>query len=379
MIERLQEYPPFMQFSIERFVLLAALQKIQTVVEKKNTIEILGNVLLEARAGQLSLCATALEVGLRVFVPAEILKEGRTTIGAKHFLDIVKELPAQKISLNVQENERIEMRCGRAKFCIPTTPAEQYPSFPKLDDKIYYQAGTVALKEMIDRTHFAASTDATFQHLNGVYFEPLENNLYRMVATEGYRLSLIDQELFFNQPPLERGVIIPKKGLLELRKLLQDEETVGLAFENGCLFAQLQDSYFFIRFIDGNYLDYRVFLQKKLDRVVTLDRAAFTSALKRISIFANEKSRAVTLRIQEESLLLLSSQSDAGEGQEEIEASYQGKTLDIAFNFKYLLENLTVLKSEQVELHFKDAKTTSILKEVGRPEHTYLIMPMQID
>jgi DNA polymerase-3 subunit beta len=378
MLKGSEEYPPIMQFSIERSVLLSALQKIQMVVEKKNTIEILGNVLLEAREGRFSLCATALEMGLRVFAPAEILDEGRTTVSAKQFLDIVRELPSQTISLYSQNNERIEMRCGKARFCLPTTPAEQYPTFPKLDDKEYYQASTEALKEMIDRTHFAASTDATFQHLNGVYLEPLENRRYRTVATDGYRLSLIDRELFLKNPPLDRGVIVPKKGLLELKKLLQDE-TVGLAFENGCLFVQLKDSYFFIRFIDGNYLDYHIFMQKKLNRVIILDRVAFTSALKRMSIFANEKSHAVKLHIQEGSLLLSSSQSDVGEGQEEMEALYQGDSLEIVFNFKYLLDDLTILKADQVELHFQDAKTTSVLKEVGRPEHTYLIMPMQID
>lgn len=201
----------------------------------------------------------------------------------------------------------------------------------------------------------------------------------RMTATDGHRLSFVDQEVFLTSPELKRGVIIPKKGLIEFRKLLDEgDATMGLSFERGYLFAKLKGTYLFIRLIDGDYPDYRPVIPKMVDRVVKINRQAFNSALKRVSLLANEKSRAVKLSLQSSCLVISSSNPDMGEAREEIDVEYPGEPLEIGFNSKYLLESLSVMQTDNLEFHLKDRLSPGILRESDYPNHTYVIMPMRI-
>ncbi len=368
-----------MNFSVQRLPLLDALQKVQTVVEKKNTIQILGNILCHVKGQELSLYATDLEVGIKITLSVESTTEGKFTLSAKHFLDIVKELPEKPLHIRKKDNSWIEIICEKSKFSIVSLPAEQYPVLPSFEDKQYFEARSDALINMMDRTHFAASTDSTRYHINGVYFESLENSLMRMIATDGHRLSFVDQEVFLKSPELKRGIIIPKKGLLEFRKLLDpSEEILGLCFERGFLFAQFKDCYLFVRLIDGDYPDYRPVIPKSMNRLVKIERQKFNSALKRVSLLSNEKSRGIKLCLESGTLVILSSNSEMGEAREEIEVKYQGDSMEIGFNSKYLLENLSVMKSDQIEFHLKDPLSPGIIREVDLSNHTYVIMPMKI-
>lgn len=368
-----------MNFSIDRSPLLEALQSILPVVEKKNTVQILGNILCSVKNQQLSLCATDLEVGIKVSLPVEELQEGKITLSAKHFLDIVKELPEKKLTLTRKDNSWVELVCEKSRFNVVGLPADQYPTLPRFEEKTYFEASTEALIDMIDRTEFAASTDATRYHINGVYLESLSNSLMRMTATDGHRLSFVDREVFLKSPELKQGVIIPKKGLAEFRKFLgQGETSIGLSFERGYLFAKAGESYIFIRLIDGEYPDYRPVIPKSVDQVVTLDRTAFSSGLKRVSLLANEKSRAVKHVLRDNTLEISSSNPDMGEAREEIDVEYSGEPLEIGFNSKYLLESLAVMKSEKLEFLLKDRLSPGILREAGQLHHTYVIMPMRL-
>ncbi len=368
-----------MNFSIDRSSLLEALQKVQTVVEKKNTIQILGNILCSVKGTELALYATDLEVGIKVIQPIEAQQDGRITLSAKHFLEIVRELPEKQLRITRKDNNWIELVCLKSRFNIVSLPAEQYPSIPSFDDKVYYECKTSALIDMIDRTQFAASTDSTRYHINGVFFESLDNTLMRMTATDGHRLSFVDQEVFLKTPELKRGIIIPKKGLTEFRKLLAEGgSSIGLSFERGYLFAKLHHSYLFIRLIDGEYPDYRPVIPKSTERLVKMDRIEFNSALKRVGLLANEKSRAVKLSFQEGILVISSSNPDMGEAREEIDIEYKGESFEIGFNSKYLLESLAVMKAEKLEFHLKDRLSPGVLREVGQNNYTYVIMPMRI-
>jgi DNA polymerase-3 subunit beta len=368
-----------MKFTIQRSALLDGLQKVQSVVEKRNTIQILGNILCTIKGNELSLSATDLEVGIKITIPIDSQLDGKITLSAKHFLDIVRELPDKPLQISRKDNDWVEIVCGKTRFKIVSLSADEYPSLPTFEDKTYFDAKTDALIDMIDRTHFAVSTDATRYHLNGVYFEPLENNITRMTATDGHRLSLVDHEVFLKSPELKRGIIIPKKGLLELRKLLSDgNEQVGLCFERGYVFAKFSTSYLFIRLIDGEYPEYRPVIPKAADRLVKIDRETFNSALKRVSLVANEKSRGVKLALDKGSLIISSSNPDMGEAREEIDVDYNGESMDIGFNSKYLLDCLNVMDSERLEFHLKDRLSPGILKTEGKDNHTYVIMPMRI-
>ncbi len=368
-----------MKFSIDRNPLLEGLQKVQSVVEKRNTIQILGNILCSVKGNELSLCATDLEVGIKVTLPVEAQVEGRLTLSAKHFLDIVKELPDKQLHVSKKDNNWVEILCGKSKFNIVSLAAEEYPALPAFEEKNYFDSKVEALTDMIDRTQFAVSTDATRYHMNGVFFEHLESGLMRMTATDGHRLSFVDHEVFLKMPELKRGVIIPKKGLGEFRKLLgESPSSVGLAFERGYVFAKFDSAYLFIRLIDGEYPPYQQVVPKVVDRTVKIDREAFNSALKRVSLLAHEKSRAVKLAIQSGLLTISSSNPDMGEAREEVDVEYAGEAMEIGFNSKYLLECLSVMSTEKLEFLLKDRLSPGILKESGHDAHTYVIMPMRI-
>ncbi len=368
-----------MNFTIQREPLLDALQQVQSVVEKKNTVQILGNILCVVQKQELSLCATDLEVGIKVTLPVEASQEGKITLSAKHFLDIVKELPEKPLHITRKDNNWVEIVCGKSKFNIVSLSADEYPSLPTFEDKAYFDVRTEALTDMITRTEFAVSTDATRYHLNGVFFEHLENGVMRMTATDGHRLSFVDSEVFLKMPELKRGIIVPKKGLTEIKKLMsQGESTIGLAFERGYIFLRLNGSYLFVRLIDGEYPDYRLVIPKSTDRVVKMDREIFTHALKRVSLLAHEKSRGVKLALQNGALVISSSNPDMGEAREELDVDYTGDAMDIGFNSKYLLDCLNVMTSEGLELHIKDRLSPGILRGTGSLNHTYVIMPMRI-
>lgn len=369
-----------MNFIIHRNQLLDALQNVQSVVEKKNTIQILGNILCIAKNNELSLCATDVEVGVKVTLPVEIRQEGKITLSAKHFFDIVKELPDKQLEITRKDNSWVELVCGKSRFNILSLSADEYPSLPSFEDKNYVDAKIESLADMIEKTQFAVSLDATRYHLNGVFFEHLGNCVMRMTATDGHRLSFVDNEVFLKMPELKRGVIIPKKGLLELRKLISTGvgSTVGLAFERGYLFAKMNGSYLFVRLIEGEYPDYRLVIPKATDRVMTISREGFTSALKRVSLLAHEKSRGVKLALQSNALTISSSNPDMGEAREEIDINYVGEPMEIGFNSRYLLDYLAVMTTEQLEFHMKDRLSPGILRGVGQQNHTYVIMPMRI-
>src|SRR5947209_4166072 len=189
-----------MKFTIQRSLLLDALQRVQSVVEKKSTVQILGNILCNVKGQELSLSATDLEVGIKVTLPVESSQEGKITLSAKHFFDIVKELPDKPLNITRKDNNWVEIVCGKSRFNVVSLSADEYPTLPGFEDKTYFDAKAESLIDMIDRTQFAVSTDATRYHLNGVFFEHLENNLMRMTATDGHRLSFVDHEVFLKMP-----------------------------------------------------------------------------------------------------------------------------------------------------------------------------------
>ncbi len=368
-----------MKFTIDRSPLLEALQKAQSVVEKRNTVQILANILCTIQDQQLSICSTDLEVGIKISLPVQAQQDGKLTLSAKHFLDIVKELPDKKLDITRKDNNWVEIVCGKSKFNLVSLSAEEYPALPAFEEKEYFDAKTESLKEMIDRTIFAVSTDATRYHLNGVFFENLENNMIRMTATDGHRLSFVDNEVFLKMPELKRGIVIPRKGLAELRKLLDESgSSIGLSFERGYIYAHSDTTYLFIRLIEGEYPDYRQVIPKSTERTVMINRESFNSALKRVSLMSHEKSRGVKLSLQGTSLTISSSNPDMGEAREEVDVDYQGDPIDIGFNAKYLLDCLSIMNTDKLEFHFKDRLSPGILRGAGQQNHTYVIMPMRI-
>jgi DNA polymerase-3 subunit beta len=371
-----------MKFSIQREQLLAALQKVSSVIEKKHTMEILGNILFEAKKEngieKLTLSGTDLEVGIQISLDAQIEEAGKLTLSTKHIFDITRELPNQVMHFNLKPNHWVEITCAKARFNVVSISAEGYPNLPLFEEKNYSYANSERLSEMIDKTEFAVSTDATRYHLNGVYFELLPTGMIRMTATDGHRLSYIDHEVFTKPIELKRGVVIPKKGLTELHKMLQGTKNIGIAFEKGYLYAKAETSFLFIRLIEADYPDYRQVIPQSLDKVAKLKKDDLLSALKRVSLMAHEKSKGVKLNIQEGLLSIASSNPDMGEARDEINIDYAGESFEIGFNAKYILDCLEVMKEADIEFNFKDKTKPGLIQSAGHKNHCYVIMPMRI-
>lgn len=367
-----------MKFSIQRDVLLAGLQAVSSIIEKKNTNELLTYVHLEAKDNKVILSGTDLEVGLQTYLDALISESGKATVSIKNLLEITKELPNKEIYFNLKSNLWMEINCQKAKFNIMTKPAEGYPTFPNFLEKDYNYANSDKLNNMIEKTEFAVSSDVTRYHMNGVYLEPLSESLIRMTATDGHRLSYIDDEIFTKPIELKRGVVIPKKGLSEIKKVLNHTKNIGAVFEKGLLFIKSQDTYLYIRLIEADYPDYRQVIPKSLDKMALLNSEELKSSFKRVSLLANEKSKAVKLTLQDGSLFISTSNPEIGEAKDEIAVDYHGEVFEIGFNSKYVLDCLEVIKSEKIEFHFKDKTKPGLLQGTDSKNHHYIVMPMRI-
>jgi DNA polymerase-3 subunit beta len=369
-----------MKFTIAKDAFLEALQRVQNVVEKKNTVQILSNVLLASDKDVLSLTATDLEVGINVSLPIERGSQGKVAVSAKNLVEIVKELPNKPVTLSKKDNNWVEISCQKSTFNLVGLGADEFPPLPSFDNKNYLSVNSAAAREMIDRTLFAVSTDETRYHLNGVYFEAVENNLLRMVATDGHRLAFIDKELLLSgAEQFKRGVIIPKKGLAELRRLLDDDsETFSLALDKGSLLVKLEGTLLFVRLIEGDYPDYEQVVPKKNDKRLVLNREEFLGSLRRVSLLANEKSRGVKLSMQEGGLTITSSNPDLGDAKEELDAEYKHEPIEIGFNARYVIECLSILDTEKVTFDLNDKLSPGLLRPFGRSDYTYIVMPMRI-
>ncbi|MEW6058008.1 MAG: DNA polymerase III subunit beta, partial [Bdellovibrionota bacterium] len=370
-----------MKFTVAKDTFLEALQKVQNVVERKNTVQILSNVLLSSSKETLSLTATDLEVGIEVSIPIEKGAEGKVALSAKSLVEIVKELPNKPVTLSSKENNWVEISCQKSTFNLVGLGADEFPPLPSFDNKNYLVVNSAAAREMIDRTLFSVSTDETRYHLNGVYFEAVENNLMRMVSTDGHRLAFIDKELFLTgADQFKRGIIIPKKGLSELRRLLDDKaESFSLALDKGSLLVKLEKTLLFVRLIEGDYPDYEQVIPKKNEKRLVVDREEFLGSLRRVSLLANEKSRGVKLSLQNNLVTITSSNPDLGDAKEEIDAEYGGTDpLEIGFNARYIIECLSILDAEKITLDLNDKLSPGLLKPYGKSDYTYIVMPMRI-
>lgn len=368
-----------MQMLLDRDPLFEALQQLQAIVEKKNTVQILSNILCSAEKGSLSLYATDLEVGMKITVPADVKEPGKLTIAAKHFFEIVKELDSGTIQITRKNNNWIELVAGKSRFQVVSLPAEDYPAIPDFAAREYFPTQGDSLVHMVENTAFAVSTDATRYLLNGIYLENMDEGKMRMTATDGHRLSFMDQVMFEKAPLIKKGIILPRKGLQEIRKLIEAHpKGARLAFDKGYVFAQAGDTFLSVRLMEGEYPDYRQVIPKSADKEAKIPLEAFHSALKRVSLLSHEKTRGVKLQLQPGTLTISSSNPDVGEAREELDVDYQGETLEIGFNARYLMECLAIMKGKETTLRLKDKQSPGILQSKDEPDHTYVIMPMRL-
>lgn len=368
-----------MEFRIAAEELKKALYRAQGIVERKTTMPILANVLINATKSDVTVTAFDLDIGIVSEHPAEVAKAGAVTVNAKYLFDIVANLPEAHVTLKKLNNNYVEVTSGPAHFKIVGMAPEEYPKLPKEENAALVQINGNVLLEMVRKTQFAISTDETRYILNGVFFEPREAGQVRMVATDGHRLSLIERALQ-GDFKLKSGVIIPRKGLLELKRLLDEapdaECQLGFA-ENSALFKK-PGLTMVMRLIDGQFPEYQRVIPKEGEKIIVIPKVRFLEGLKRISLLSADKSNAVKLSLAENQLRITSQNPDLGEAKDDLDIAYIGGPLTIGFNARYLVDVLSVLEHPEVSLELGDEHSPGVMRAPGDTSFTAVVMPMRV-
>jgi DNA polymerase-3 subunit beta len=368
-----------MEFRIAADELKKALHRAQGIVERKTTMPILANVLVNATKSGVSVTAFDLDIGIVSEHAAEVTKPGAVTLSAKYVFDIVQNLPEAMLTLKKLPNNYAEITSGSAHYKIVGMAPEEYPKLPKEENAPLVTMQGSVLLEMIRKTAFAISTDETRYILNGVFFEPREGKKVRMVATDGHRLAMVERELE-GDFKLKGGVIIPRKGLMELKRLLDEapEAEVQLGFaENSALFKKPGLS-MVMRLIDGQFPEYQRVIPKEGEKQVLLPRARLQDGLKRIALLSADKSNAVKLSLGENQLRITANNPDLGEAKDDIDVAYRGSALTVGFNARYLLDVLGVSDLDEVALELGDEHSPGVLHAPGDKSSLAVVMPMRV-
>ncbi len=375
-----------MNFEIEKREFLNGLGLMQSVAGRKTTLPILSHILLEAERGCLYLTGTDLETGIREQLTAKTHQEGKASVSAKKMFEIIKELPEGGIHIQKKENQWLTIQCGKSVFNLAGLDPEEFPSLPQHSDEFFSRLPTHLMKEMIEKTVFAASNEESRYHLNGVLIcqnKRGDAQTLRMVATDGHRLSLLDRESQGIRG-VEKGIIIPKKGVLEIRKIMGDrdgQEEMQVYFNQTHGFFKMGKSLMVVRLIEGEFPEYEQVIPKGNDKKISLARDKMYASLRRVSIMASERVEGIKLSIKKDLVELSAYHQDFGDAREEVDVSYDGPSLEIGFNARYLMEALSVMDTDEVMMELKDEGSPGVIKpkSVAEPSNQLcIVMPMRI-
>jgi len=370
-----------MELVVRKNDLLRELQLFQGIVERKNTIPILANVLMEAKGDQVSFLATDLEVGLRSKCAAMVSKNGALTLPAKKFYEIIKSLPETDVRI-AEEKGGVKVAADRFDSRMQTLPREDFPTLPESGGAPSATLPRAALKEMVAKTQFAITGEDTRYFLNGALFV-LRPDTMSLVATDGHRLALVTvpRDAKATKDADEVRAILPKKTLGELARLLQEGDE-DIRYERGenHLFFDVGGRLLISRMIDGQFPAYERVIPKGNDKHVEFERDRLTNAVRRVALLSNERSRAVKILIDRGKVDVTSSSPDLGEAKETLTVEYAGAPLQICFNAQYVLDFLSAVATDVVSLDLKDEVSQAVMKPVGAEsyEYTYVIMPMRV-
>jgi len=364
-----------MKFSAERESLLAALQAVIGVVERRQTMPILANLLLSADQGKLSVTATDLEVELVATAAIKSGVDGRLTVPGRKLLDICRSLPQEATLAFSQDGEKLTVKAGRSRFVLATLPAADFPVIDELAQQQTLTIPQADLKRLLDKTHFSMAQQDVRYYLNGMLLET-DGKMLRTVATDGHRLALCEMDL----PAKGSGqqVIVPRKGVLELQRLLGTEGDVEVTIGTNHIRAQIGDVRFTSKLIDGRFPEYGRVIPSAPPKAVVADRETLRAALQRTAILANEKYRGIRLALKKNSMTLQAHNPEQEEAEEEVAVDYNGGPLEIGFNVSYLLDVLGVMTTDQVRLILSDANSSALVQEYDNDDSAYVVMPMRL-
>ena len=372
-----------MKLTIERAALLKALNHVQSVVERRNTIPILSKVKLEGREGQVTLNATDMDLDIVEGVAAEVTRSGATTAPAHTLYEIIRKLPeGSQVEIEQGGDDgQLTLRSGRSKFVLAALPVDDFPLMSGGELPHSFLLAAEELKALIDRTRFAISNEETRYYLNGIYLHAATSGgvqVLRAVATDGHRLARVEVPLPEGATGMP-GVIVPRKTVAELRKLLDEttqqvtvslsETKIRFAFDNAVVTSKL---------IDGTFPDYERVIPADNDKVLEVDCRALAQAVDRVSAISTEKSRAIKLSVEKGGLTLSASSLENGSAVEELEAAYDSGPIEIGFNSRYLMEILAQIEGDAARFSMADSGSPTVVREVADDSAVYVLMPMRV-
>jgi DNA polymerase-3 subunit beta len=373
-------------FEIDKKEFFKGLSLMQGIAGRKTTLPILSHIYMEWKKNSLFLTGTDLETGIQEELTATVHQEGKASISSKKLYEIIRELPEQAIHIQKRENHWIHLKCGKSVFNIAGLDPEEFPSLPAWQEKLFTPLPTRIIREMIEKTVFAASNEESRYHLNGILLTQQKidgKEFLRMVATDGHRLSLVDREgqVFKG---VEKGLIIPKKGVLEIKKILGEKEGEGetsMFINNTHAFFKMGKTLMVIRLIEGEFPEYEQVIPKNNDKKLKVSKEMLYGSLKRVSTMASEKAEGVKLSLKKNLMELSSYHQDFGDAKEEVDVQYEGPSIEIGFNARYLIEAIQSFDTDEILLEFKDEGNPGMIKPhppQSPSNQICIIMPMRI-
>ena len=372
-----------MKISIERAVLLKAVAQAQSVVERRNTIPILANVLIEANEGSVTLRATDLDIEVLDRAPAMVERAGATTVSAVLLHDIIRKLPDGALIELVDDSRtgRLQVSAGRSNFSLATLPKEDFPVMATSEYSANFAAPAKVLRRLFDKAKFAISTEETRYYLNGVYMHVADGEsgrVLRCVATDGHRLARIDAPLPAGAEDMH-GVIVPRKTVGELKKLLEDDDMeIAVSVSETKVRFATPDMTLTSKVIDGTFPDYSRVIPTQNTKRLEVDASEFSKAVDRVATVSSERSRAVKLALEDDRLVLSVNAPDSGAAEEELIVAYSDERLEIGFNAKYLLEIASQVDRENAVFMFNTSGDPTLMREGNDTSAVYVVMPMRV-
>jgi len=367
-----------MKFSSTREQLLGPVQAVIGVVERKQTMPVLANLLLSVKGGQLAVTGTDLEVELVAAGEVKVTQPGEITVPGRKLLDIIKALPESSAITVTMDGEKLKISAGRSRFTLSTLAASEFPVVDSVNATQTLKLPQAELARLIAKTHFSMAQQDVRYYLNGTLLET-DGKMLRTVATDGHRLAIAEAELIAGGKGVNpQQVIVPRKGVLELTRLLGSSGDVEIAIGSNHIRLQIGDVRFTSKLIDGKFPEYGRVIPASPGKIIVIEREALRAALQRTAILSNEKYRGVRMSLVNNSLKLQAHNPEQEEAQDEVEVEYKGEELEIGFNVTYLLDALSAVDTETVEIGLTDANSSCLIRSPGVTSSRYVVMPMRL-
>ncbi len=350
---------------------------VQGISERRATMPVLSHILLNVKGNKIEISATDLETTMNTWCDAQIQEEGSLAVPARKLYEIIKELPDEEIEIEELPNYWVEIRTSSAEFKIAGLPSEDFPQIPELHSDNLFSVQSSIIEDMISKTIFAVSPDELRRNLAGIFVEDSEDDTLRLVATDGHRLSLVEKKIE-SGVKFDKGFVVPKKGVAELRKVLKLSENIRIGVGENFFMAEGEEIVLIARLIDAEFPDYKQVTPDTTKVTININRTELLSALKRVSILSSEKTHSIKIMLNSDGVTLISVSPEVGEAKEVVPLEYSGEPIELGFNARYLMDVLEAITGDVVQVGLIDELSPTTIRPEGDEVYLSVIMPMRV-